>query len=149
MMKISKLFAILCMAVFLVTPLASCSDDKNDEPSTESAFYGTWVNEWYSDNSTASDITTITFNRDNSGVIREVIETGVRAGLSYEMEFDWSATVTSTGSVRLSVIYKSGDKGMIEPFDGNYAQWNNICTVAGSTLTINTDDNTIMIFKKK
>lgn len=147
MMKVFKMFAILCMAVLLTVPVSSCSDDKKDEPTVESALYGTWVNEYASDDNSLSDVTTIVFNKDNSGLIREVIDT--RAGLSYEMEFDWSATVTSTGSTRLTIVYKSGDKGLIEPFVGNYAQWSNLCTVAGSTLTINTSESSIMIFKKR
>ncbi len=148
MMKFYKLFAILCMAVFLVTPLASCSDDKDGEPSLESSLYGTWVNEYVDDDDESDvDVTTIVFNKDNSGVIREVYNT--RAALSLEMEFDWTATVTSSGAVRLTIVYKSGDRGMIEPFVGNYAQWSNLCTVAGGTLTINTSDDYVMIFKKK
>ncbi|MDE5645811.1 MAG: hypothetical protein K2I45_09255 [Muribaculaceae bacterium] len=147
MMKFFKTFAIFCMAVLTTVSVSSCSDDKKEEPTAESALYGVWENVYDEPYDDVTDVTTIVFNKDNSGYITENIET--RAGLSYKMEFDWSATVTSTGATRLTIVYKSGDRGEIEPFTGKYAQWTNQCTVAGSTLTINTSDSSIMIFKKK
>ncbi len=105
------------------------------------------VGTWFLD---VSDVTyydryTLVFNNDNSGYIQN--DYGSRADISETMYFDWSLTDTSDGRKRLSVIYTRGDKDIL-PFEGHYAQWNLMVTVAGGTLSVQLSNNTVMLFKR-
>ncbi len=135
---------LLCMLFSVAT--SSCSKDDKDEPANPSSnsIVGTWVN----DDSEVdySDIYTLVFNSDHTGYIRN--DYGSRSSHTTQMNFDWSLTTTSSGQYRLAVIYKSGDRYMDGPFGDGYAQYECLVTIAGSTLSIQTGDNTVMLFRR-
>lgn len=130
---------LLCMMSCFV--LSSCGDD--NDPSNDSPIIGTWT----FDNSDTyeTDIYTLVFNSDYSGYI----ENTYNSRASYKMNFEWSLTTTSNGTYRLSIIYISGDRYVDGPFEGGYAQYNNTVTIAGNTLSIQLDSNTVMLFRRK
>lgn len=132
---------LVCICMLVSLPLTSCG--KDDEPSSSTSIEGTWICDSSDDSFT--DIYTLIFNKDGSGSISNTY--GTRA--TYQMNFDWSLTMASNGSYRLSVIYTSGDRNVDGPFSGGYAQYNRTVTIAGRTLSIAMDDNTVMLFQRK
>lgn len=131
----------MCMMLSVVS--TSCS--KDDDPNSGSSIVGTWVYEESDDE--YFDTYTLVFSKDNTGYIRN--DYGTRATASEQMNFDWSLTMTNNGQYLLSVIYKSGDRYMDGPFGGGYAQYNQNVTIAGNTLSIHTDNSTVLIFHRK
>ncbi|MDE7396795.1 MAG: hypothetical protein K2M98_03615, partial [Muribaculum sp.] len=146
MKKSIKFFSTLVLVVLATLSFSSCSD-KDDDPSPSKSIVGTWIYSSADDSDGSFDDYTLVFKSNNTGYI--INEYGTRASASEQMNFDWSLTTTSDGTYRLSVIYKSGDKYMDGPFGGDYAQWNRVVTIAGKTLSINMNDNTVMLFHRK
>lgn len=142
-MKTFKFFTVILITIISSVIVVSCGDDK-DEPASNS-IVGTWV---YSDTGGSYyDDYTLVFNKDHTGYLRN--EYGSRASAIEQMNFDWSLSTTSNGSNVLSVIYTSGDRNIDGPFEGGYAQYNRYVTIAGSTLSIELDNNYVMLFKRK
>lgn len=151
--KASHLSLCMIMCMLLAVLASSCSkDDDKDEPkSTETTkpgqsnpIVGTWVNNV--DNGTSFDNYTLVFQSNGTGSIRN--DYGFRASITEQMSFNWSLSQTAYGYYMLSVIYISGDKMDWGPFSGDYVQWNRTVTIAGSTLSISTGDNTVMLFTR-
>lgn len=136
---------VLCCGVF-----TSCSDkdDKKKQeeptPAAVSPIVGTWT--CYQNYDAIYDNYVLVFNSDGTGYIRN--EYGTRTSITQQMNFNWSLTTTSSGYYLLTVIYKSGDRDMDDPFPGSYAQWSRTCTIAGSTLSISTGDGYVMLFNR-
>lgn len=142
------LYIIMCM-IFSVF-VTSCGDDDKDKdeptpPTPSSPIVGTWV----AQNSSGDyyDNYTLVFSDDNTGYIRN--DFGTRTTVSKQMNFNWSLTLTSSGQYLLSVIYQSGDRDIDGPFSGGYAQYNSTVTIAGTTLSILTGNNTVMLFTRR
>lgn len=140
----------LCILMCLLFPVfvSSCGDDDKDEP-TPPTPSSPIVGSWASINSTGEyfDNYYLVFSADNTGYIRN--EYGSRGTSTEQMNFNWSLTLTSSGQYLLSVIYQSGDRDVDGPFSGGYAQYNRTVTIAGSTLSIMTGDNTVMLFNRQ
>lgn len=141
----------LSMLLCVLLSAASCNPEPEPEPTPNpeptSPIVGTWVCETYESSDDYFDTYTLVFSQDNTGYIRN--DYGTRASASEQMNFDWALTMTANGQYLLSVIYKSGDRNMDGPFSGGYAQYNRTVTIAGSTLSILTDDSTVMLFRRK
>lgn len=139
----------LCMLICMLFSVmsTSCSKDEKNEPNPDPAptqsspIVGTWTHN--ETNGSQYDDYTLVFNDNNTGYIRN--EFGTRTSVVKVMNFDWSLTMTSNGYYLLSVIYKSGDREMDGPFSGGYAQYNSLVTIAGNTLSISTDGDTVFL----
>lgn len=141
----------LCILMCLLFPVlvSSCGDDKEKDEPTPPTPSSPIVGSWASLNSSGDyfDNYYLVFSDDNTGYIRN--EYGTRGTSSEQMNFNWSLTLTSSGQYLLSVIYQSGDRDVDGPFSGGYAQYNRTVTIAGSTLSIMTGENTVMLFNRR
>lgn len=143
-MKNFKFKNLLLLFLLTLPMLTACSDDKDDEPSSSTpSIVGTWECD-YSDDSFI-DVYTLVFDKDGTGYISNTFV----SRSTDQMNFDWSLTSASDGTLLLSVIYTSGDRDMDGPFKGGYAQYNLRVTIAGSTLSISGGNSTVMLFKRK
>lgn len=158
--KLTKLAIWMISCALLPSFMGSCSKDDDDDPAPQnttnsnttnnnsnqsSPIVGTWRYS-YNEGSYFHNCT-LSFNNDNTGSIYDVM--GTRASISQQMNFNWSLTTTSSGYYRLTVIYTSGDRDMNGgPFQGGYAQYSTFVTIAGNTLSIDMDDDTVMLFHR-
>lgn len=139
--KTTTLLLSMLMCMMSTVVLSSCGDDDDPEPSSPIA--GTWVCDYSGED--YFDTYTLVFNDDGSGYI--INSWGSRT--TKQMDFNWSLNATSTGAYRLSVIYVSGDRYIDGPFEGGYAQYNSTVTIAGNILSIQTDDDSVMLFQRQ